>query len=79
MKKLIKLGVVAISVYFAFSFLTDSSCKLKGCKRDGEGWSNNITLLDKKETEGGCSQLPCRPIGKSSGGYCSREHALEDM
>ncbi len=79
MKKAIKIGLVLLGVYFVYGLLFDSSCKLNGCKRDGVGWSNSISLLDKREINGGCSQLPCIPIGRSSGGYCSREHALEDM
>ncbi len=79
MNKIIKIGLLLVGIYLVYGFLFDSTCKLNGCKREGEGWSNSTSLLDKPEIKGGCSQLPCRPIGRSSGGYCSREHALEDM
>ena len=80
MKKIIALGLLFLFVYFVFGLLFDNSCKLDGCKRDGKGWRNSISLLDKREIDGGCSQLPCVPIGSNGrGGYCSKEHAIQDM
>ena len=48
-----------------------SKCDLKGCKEIGQGWENANQNIQ-------CAAWgACRL--KESGGYCSKEHALEGM
>jgi len=54
--------------WFIFSVF-DDSCELDGCDNDGIGWEKSM----------GCSSFSysiCRP--DSMGGYCSKDHAIED-
>jgi|SaaInlStandDraft_1057018.scaffolds.fasta_scaffold626133_1 hypothetical protein len=76
--KVIKLLLLFTALYFSWSWLTDNSCELDGCEREGKGWKNSYTLLDKGIADGGCYNVPCRPVG-ASGGYCSKSHAYKGM
>jgi hypothetical protein len=48
-----------------------NKCDLEGCEAEGEGWEN---YEDNPEC---ASYTACRI--KSSGGYCSKNHAIEGL
>jgi len=48
-----------------------NKCDLKGCNLDGEGWEN---YKDNPEC---INYTACRI--KTSGGYCSKGHAIEGL
>lgn len=78
MKKLLKPVLICLVLYFVFSWMFDTTCDLSGCEREGEGWKTSYTLVGKSIADGGCYDVPCRPVG-STGGYCSKNHALKGM
>lgn len=68
MKKLLLnfcLLVLSLTLYSCFS----NTCDLSGCDREGQGWENT-------RTEPSCASWGACKID-SSGGYCSKSHALE--
>jgi|TARA_B110000908_G_C9921488_1_gene299882 hypothetical protein len=68
MKKILNLSLVVLSLtlYSCFS----NTCELSGCDKEGKGWENS-------RTEPSCAAWgACKPA--SSGGYCSKSHALKD-
>lgn len=78
MKKIFKTLLVIAALGIFVNYLLDNSCDLSGCENEATGWTNNTSVLDKSLSEGGCTFIPCKPIG-AFGGYCSKDHALKDM
>ena len=73
MKKILQIVLGVVVLYFIYSTFFDNNCKYPGCKRKGNGWVK-------------CSQAPLKMAAfcsggavryKDSGGYCSKEHAIE--
>ena len=77
--KIIKLLLLFTTLYFCWSWLTDTSCQLDGCERESQGWKTDYNLLDKNIFKGGCYTIPCKPLGGTISGYCSKEHASQGM
>jgi len=71
MKNIIKPIILIGVLYFMISWIFDNTCNFDGCEQDAIGW--------KKSSEcSGYSYSVCRPLGSTSGGYCSKNHAIKD-
>lgn len=58
-------------LFFLMISCNSNKCDLEGCEAEGEGWEN---YEDNPE----CSSYTACRI-KSSGGYCSKNHAIEGL
>jgi hypothetical protein len=67
--KYILTSLSILALIILLSACSFGNCKLKGCDREGQGWikSNECAIFQYSV---------CRPVGSTSGGFCSREHAI---
>lgn len=66
MKKLSYIFGIFILFTTILASCSSGKCKLEGCDKDGIGWHYSRE----------CSGV-CRPVGKTYGGFCSKQHALQ--
>ncbi len=70
MNKIIKPIIVIGVLYFMISWMFDSSCDLSGCEQDAIGWKKSSKCV-------AYSYSVCRPLGSTSVGFCSKNHAIQ--
>jgi len=72
----VKNNILKVLIIFSMSIFISScsnTCRLNGCEREATGWKYYET--HQKGPFGGCIGA-CRM--SDSGGYCSKEHVLQD-
>jgi len=60
--------VITIAMLF-ISACSLGTCKLDGCDRQGQGWIKSNECASFQYSV-------CRPAGSTTGGYCTRDHAI---